>query len=175
MFEKSQVYHPHRPRKRRNRANDLGSSVVHSVVGRKQPVAQEIVRGARPRFVGVAAEVGAKRFWMTVFVMLLAQPSFAQRATVVRGVGTQLCARFLAGDGGDKQFGQEVSQWILGVLTGYFHQADDDASRTMGDSMLVETVVEVCKKNAEKTIDQATTMVIQALPLADAKKPIEKK
>jgi hypothetical protein len=33
--------------------------VVRSVVGRKQPVAQEIVRGARPRFVGVASEVRA--------------------------------------------------------------------------------------------------------------------
>src|SRR5258708_973499 len=38
-----------------------GGSVVHSVVGRKQPVVQELIRGARPRFVGVAAEVCAHR------------------------------------------------------------------------------------------------------------------
>src|ERR1700726_1572649 len=37
----------------------LEASVVRSVVGCKQPVAQEIIRGARPRFVGVAAEVRA--------------------------------------------------------------------------------------------------------------------
>src|SRR5258708_34010871 len=36
-----------------------GVSVVHSEVGRKRPVAQPIVRRARPQFLGVAADVRA--------------------------------------------------------------------------------------------------------------------
>jgi hypothetical protein len=112
-----------------------------------------------------------KIFWATVLLIISLQSSFAQRTTVVRGVGTQTCEKFVAaGQGGDKQFEAQASQWILGLLTGYFRQANDDASRTMGDVVIVQTVLDVCKKNAEKTIDEAAKIAIEALPTADPKR-----
>jgi hypothetical protein len=66
-----------------------------------------------------------------------------------------------------------AAQWILGNMTGYFRQASDDASRTLGDAILVQAVVEICKKNADKTIDEATTIAISSLPVTDVKKPGE--
>jgi hypothetical protein len=39
--------------------------------------------------------------------------------------------------------------------------------------VVVKTAVDVCKKNAEKTIDEATTMAIGSLPATEVKKPGE--
>ncbi len=105
-----------------------------------------------------------------VLAMELISPTFAQRATVVRGIGTQTCKALIAAD---KQFALQASQWILGNMTGYFRQASDDASRTLGDAILVQAVVDICKKNADKTIDEATTIAISSLPVTDVKKPGE--
>lgn len=76
-------------------------------------------------------------------------------------------------DRADKQFAQQAAQWILGSMTGYFRQANDDPSRTLGDVVLVQTVVDVCKKNSDKTIDEATTIAIGSLPQTEVKKPGE--
>lgn len=95
----------------------------------------------------------------------------AQRVAVVRGIGTQTCTKLVAAEGTDPQFAQQAGQWILGNMTGYFRQENDDPSRTLGDVVLVQTVVDLCKKNAEKTIDEATTMAIGSLPETEAKKP----
>jgi hypothetical protein len=43
----------------------------------------------------------------------------------------------------------------------------------LGDAVLVQTVLDVCKKNAEKTIDEATTIAIASLPVTEVKKPGE--
>lgn len=99
----------------------------------------------------------------------------AQRATVVRGVGTQTCAKLLAAGKSDDQFEMQATQWILGNLTGYFRRTADDQSRTMGDVMLVQTVFDVCGKRPEKTIDEAVEMVISALPNTEVKTPGEMK
>jgi len=52
-------------------------------------------------------------------------------------------------------------------------RAADDQSRAVGDVVLVQTVFDVCNKNAEKTTDEAVKMVINALPDTDVKKPGE--
>ena len=83
---------------------------------------------------------------------------------VVRGVGTQTCTKLVALEGTDAQFAQQAAQWILGNVTGYFRQGNDDPLRTLGDIVLVQTVLDVCKKNAEKTIDEVTAMAIVSLP-----------
>ena len=64
-----------------------------------------------------------------------------------------------------------ASEWILGNLTGYFRQVGDDPTRTLGDDLLVKTVIDICAKNAEKTIDQAVSIAITALPESEIKKP----
>jgi hypothetical protein len=102
--------------------------------------------------------------------IIFVAPSMAQRVAVVRGVGTQTCKVLAAADQADKQFALQAAQWILGTITGYFRQASDDPSRTLGDATLVQTVIDVCKKNAEKTIDEATTIAINSLPTTEAKK-----
>lgn len=101
----------------------------------------------------------------------LSSAAIAQRVAVVRGIGTQTCTKLIASERADEQFAQQAAQWILGSMTGYFRQANDDPSRTLGDVVLVQTVVDVCKKNAEKTIDEATTIAVGAFPETEVKKP----
>ena len=79
----------------------------------------------------------------------------------------------LRGEGSKRQFEIQATQWVLGNLTGYFRQAADDPSGKMGDVMLVQTVFDVCGKSPEKTIDEAVTIVISALPQTEVKKPGE--
>ena len=43
-------------------------------------------------------------------------------------------------------------------------------SRTLGDVALVQTVIDICKQNADKTIDEATTIAIAAVPNTEVKK-----
>jgi hypothetical protein len=105
--------------------------------------------------------------------MAVASPALSQRVAVVRGVGTQTCTMFVESERADKQFTLQATQWILGTMTGYFRQAADDPSRTLGDAVLVQTVAEICKKNGEKTIDEATTIAIRSLPNTEVKKPGE--
>jgi HdeA/HdeB family len=108
---------------------------------------------------------------MILTSLLLSSSAMAQRVAVVRGVGTQTCKALVTSDKTDKQFEEQAAQWVLGALTSYFRQASDDPSRTMGDLILVQTVFDVCKKNADKTIDEAVTMAISALPTTEVKKP----
>ena len=112
-----------------------------------------------------------KQLSAVLILLLPMQSALAQRVAVVRGVGTQTCAMLVASDRGDKQFNLQATQWILGTVTGYFRQTADDPSRTLGDAVLVQTVQDVCKKNAEKTIDEATTITIGSLPETEVKKP----
>lgn len=104
-------------------------------------------------------------------VLLFISAAKAQRTAVVRGIGTQTCKAFV--ESTDKQFAQLVSQWILGNFTGYFRQAGDDPSRMLGDDLLVRTVIEICGKNAEKTIDDALTSALTALPASEVKRPTD--
>ena len=106
--------------------------------------------------------------------LLLISPAAAQRTAAVRGIGTQTCKSFVEASTTDKQFALLAAQWILGNLTGYFRQAADDPSRTLGDDLLVKTVIEVCAKNADKTIDDAVAIVIGSLPESEVKKPTDK-
>jgi hypothetical protein len=114
-------------------------------------------------------------FMKTLLTLVLAigiiSPASAQRTAVVRGVGTQTCKTLVASDQVDKQFAQQAAQWILGNLTGYFHQASDDPSRKIADAILLQTILDVCKKNADKTIDEAVTLAIESLPATDVPKP----
>jgi hypothetical protein len=114
-----------------------------------------------------------KQFCAVLALILTMQSALAQRVAVVRGVGTQTCAMLVASEKRDKPFNQQATQWILGTMTGYFRQAADDPSRTLGDAVLVQIVQDVCKKNAEKTIDEATTIAIASLPDTEVKKPGE--
>jgi hypothetical protein len=107
----------------------------------------------------------------SILAVSLASPAIAQRVAVVRGLGTQTCTKLIASERADEQFAQQAAQWILGSVTSYFRQASDDPSRTLGDVVLVQTVVDVCKKNAEKTIDEATAIAIGGLPETEVKKP----
>ncbi len=114
-----------------------------------------------------------------VLAILLVAPAQAQREAVVRGIGTETCKKLIASEhtitsvNTDDYFAQQALQWILGSITGYFRQANDDPSRTLGDVVLLQTVVDICKRNPEKTIDQATAAAIGSLPETEAKKPGE--
>ena len=105
-----------------------------------------------------------RRVLLSILIVFIAFPSSAQRVAAVRGA--QTCATLVASTEKDKQFDQQAAQWILGYLTGYFRQAGDDSSRTL----LVQTVIDVCKQNADKTIDEATTIAIAAVPNTEVKK-----
>jgi hypothetical protein len=59
-------------------------------------------------------------------------------------------------------------------MTGFFRQANDDPSRTMGDDLLVRTILEICKSNPDKTIDEAVTIAISSLPTTEVTKKPEK-
>ena len=114
-----------------------------------------------------------------VLAILLVAPALAQREAVVRGIGTETCKKLIASEhtvasvNTDDQFAQQALQWILGSITGRFRQANDDPSRTLGDVVLLQTVVDICKRHPEKTIDEATTIGISSLPETEAKKPGE--
>jgi hypothetical protein len=112
-----------------------------------------------------------KSSWLLLSALLLMAPAAGQRIALVRGIGTQTCKTFVAATSADKPFASRASEWILGNLTGYFRQAGDDPTRTLGDDLLVETVIDICSKNAEKTIDQAVSIAITALPNSEFKKP----
>jgi hypothetical protein len=99
-----------------------------------------------------------------IAIGIVSSASAQQRTPVVRGVGTQTCKTLVAVDQVDKNFAQQAAQWILGSLTGYFHKASDDPSRTTADAILLQTVLDVCKQNADKTIDEAVMLAIGSLP-----------
>jgi HdeA/HdeB family len=105
-----------------------------------------------------------------VFAIVVISPTLAQRTAAVRGVGTQTCKTLVASDQVDKQFALQAAQWILGNITGYFRQASDDPSRTLSDAILLQTVLDVCKKNPDKTIDEAVTLAIGSLPATEVQK-----
>jgi hypothetical protein len=106
-----------------------------------------------------------------VLAMGLIPSALAQQVAIVRGVGTQTCKTLVASDQVDKQFALQAAQWILGNLTGYFHQASGDPSPKIADAILLQTVLDVCKNNLDKTIDQAVTLAIDALPKTNVQKP----
>jgi hypothetical protein len=111
-----------------------------------------------------------KAFLTFVFAIVFVSPVLAQRTAVVRGVGTQTCKTLVASDQVDKQFALQAAQWILGNMTGYFRQANDDPSRTIADAILLKTVLDVCKNNPDKTIDEAVTLATSALPATEVQK-----
>jgi hypothetical protein len=114
-----------------------------------------------------------KVFPVFVFSILLVSPAWSQSAAVVRGVGTQTCATLAASDKVDEKFALQAAQWILGNVTAYFRQVSDSPSRSIGDAVLLQTVLDVCKNNPDKTIDEAVTLTIQSLPVtAVPKKPV---
>jgi hypothetical protein len=106
-----------------------------------------------------------------VLAIGIVSPALAQQTAVVRGVGTQTCKTLVASDQVDKTFAQQAAQWILGNLTGYFHQASNDPSRKIADAILLQTILDICKKNADKTIDEAVTLAIGSLPATGVAKP----
>jgi hypothetical protein len=106
--------------------------------------------------------------------LLLMAPAAAQRTAAVRGIGTQTCKSLVAANQSQKQFSLQAAQWILGNLTGYFRQAADDPSRTLSDDVLVKTVLDVCARNAEKTIDEAVSIAVSSLPTTEIQKPAGK-
>jgi hypothetical protein len=116
-----------------------------------------------------------KIFLTFIFVILLISPTFAQRTAAVRGVGTQTCKTLNASNQADKQFALQSAQWILGNMTGHFRQTGDDPSRTLGDDIVVRTVLEICSRNPDKTIDDAVTIAISSFPATEVKKPGELK
>ena len=111
---------------------------------------------------------------VVVLATMFVSPAPAQRAAVVRGIGTQTCTTYVASSQADKKFSQQADQWIFGSLTSYFRQASDDPSRTLSDAIVLQTVFDICKKNAEKTIDEAVTIAISSFPATEVKKPPEK-
>jgi hypothetical protein len=110
-----------------------------------------------------------------VLAIVFVSPASAQRVGAVRGVGTQTCKTLVASDQVDKQFAQQAAQWILGNLTGYFRKASDDPSRTIADAILLQTVLDVCKSNLDKTIDEAVALAIDSLPVPEVKTPAPRK
>jgi hypothetical protein len=98
-------------------------------------------------------------------------PAWAQSTAVVHGVGTQSCKTLAASDKVDEKFALQAAQWILGDLTGYFRQASENPSRSIGDAILLQTVLDVCKNNPDKTIDEAVAFTITSLPTSAVKKP----
>lgn len=109
-----------------------------------------------------------------VLATFFISPALAQRVAVVRGIGTQTCKTYVASGQADKKLAQQVGQWVFGSLTSYFRQTSDDPSRTLSDAIVLQTVVDICKKNAEKTIDEAVTIAISSFPATEVKKPTEK-
>jgi hypothetical protein len=109
-----------------------------------------------------------------ILATLFFSPALAQRVAVVRGIGTQTCKAYVASTQADKKFAQQAEQWIFGSLTSYFRQASDDPSRTLSDAIVLQTVLDICKKNAEKTIDEAVTIAISSFPATEVKKPTER-
>ena len=106
-----------------------------------------------------------KHFIALAAVALIATPALAQRTAAVRGIGTQTCKTFVASYQSDKVFAQQADQWVLGALTGFFRQSQDDPSRTMGDEIVTRTVFDICKNNPDKTIDEATAIAISSFPV----------
>jgi predicted ribosomally synthesized peptide with SipW-like signal peptide len=101
--------------------------------------------------------------------------AWSQSVSVVRGVGTQTCKALAASDKVDEKFALQSAQWILGYVTAYFRQASDNpsSSRSIGDAILLQTVLDVCKNNPDKTIDEAVTLTIQSMPVTEVpKKPV---
>src|ERR1700761_822885 len=90
----------------------------------------------------------------------LISSAWAQSGPVVRGVGTQSCKTLAASDQVDEKFALQAAQWILGDLTGYFRQIVDSPSRSTGDAILLQTVLDVCKNNHDKTIEEAVMVTI---------------
>jgi hypothetical protein len=133
----------------------------------------EICEGLEPRRSVAMREVQMKAFLTVVFAMVFVSPVLAQRTAVVRGVGTQTCKTLVASDQVDKQFALQAAQWILGNMTGYFRQANDDPSRTIADAILLKTVLDVCKNNSDKTIDEAVTRATSALPATEVQKKVK--
>jgi hypothetical protein len=121
----------------------------------------------------VMREAQVKAFLTFVFAIVFVSPVLAQRTAVVRGVGTQTCKTLVASDQVDKQFALQAAQWILGNMTGYFRQANDDPSRTIADAILLKTVLDVCKNNPDKTIDEAVTLATGALPATEVQKKLK--
>ena len=101
----------------------------------------------------------------------LVSSAWSQNAAVVRGVGTQSCKALVASDQIDEKFALQAAQWILGDMTGYFRKESDNPSRATGDAILLQTVLDVCKNNPDKTIDEAVTLTIASLPTTVVKKP----
>lgn len=107
-----------------------------------------------------------------VFALMIAGSSAqAQRAAAVRGVGTQTCKTLVASYQADKTFAKQADQWVLGTITGFFRQAQDDPSRTLPDEIVTRTVFDICKNNPEKTIDEATTIAVGSFPVTEIKQP----
>jgi hypothetical protein len=114
-----------------------------------------------------------KAFLTIVFAIVFVSPAWSQSTAVVRGVGTQTCKALAASDHVDEKFALQAAQWILGNITAYFRQASDNPSRSIGDAILLQTVLDVCKNNPDKTIDEAVTLTIHSLPVTEVpKKPI---
>lgn len=112
-----------------------------------------------------------KAIFIMVVAMAFISPASAQRVGAVRGVGTQTCKTLVASDQVDKGFAQQAAQWILGNVTGYFRKASDDPSRTFADAILLQTVLDVCKSNLDKTIDEAVALAIDSMPATAVKSP----
>jgi hypothetical protein len=106
-----------------------------------------------------------------VLAIAVNSPAWSQRTAVVHGVGTQTCKTLVASDQVDEKFALQAAQWILGNMTGYFRQASDNPSRSIADAVLLQTVLDVCKNNPDKTIDEAVTVTIGSLPTSAVKKP----
>jgi len=100
----------------------------------------------------------------------LMSPAWSQSTAVVRGVGTQTCKALAASDKVDEKFALQAAQWILGNMTVYFRQVSDNPSRSIGDAILLQTVLDVCKNNPDKTIDEAVTLTIQSMPVTEVPK-----
>jgi hypothetical protein len=114
-----------------------------------------------------------KAFLTFVFAIVFSSPAWSQTATVVRGVGTQTCKTLVASDQVDEKFALQASQWILGNITAYFRQVSDNPSRSIGDAIVLQTVLDVCRNNPDKTIDEAVTLTIHSMPVTQVpKKPV---
>jgi hypothetical protein len=120
-------------------------------------------------------EAQMKAILTLVLATVLISPGSAQRVGAVRGVGTQTCKALVASDQIHKQFAQQAAQWILGNITGYFRQASNDPSRKFADAILLQTVLDVCKNNLDKTIDEAVALAIDSMPTTEVKTPAPQK
>jgi hypothetical protein len=109
--------------------------------------------------------------FVLILAALISSPAYSQRVAPVRGIGTQTCKTIIATSEPDKPFQRQGYQWILGYMTGYFRQANDDPSRTISDDLLVRSIQEICSSNMDKTIDEAVTIAISSFPVTEVKKP----